>query len=281
MVSLQREYYQRVVEEAVAELGAGRTPSPDILCNQRVKFGAFVERIGAAADLVASGHHARVVFSGATAHLLKGADPVKDQTYFLCRLSQEQLRRCRFPIGHLRKSEVREVARRRGLPSAERPDSQGICFLGEIPYPEFVRHHLGERPGDIVDGATGRVLGRHRGVWFHTIGQRRGLGLAAGPWYVTGKDLAHDRLIVAHADALGPARRATFRVSAPSWLVAAPGDGVLELRLRHGERLVPCRATFDDAAVEVTLDQPDPGVAPGQYAVFYRGDECLGGGPVD
>lgn len=281
VIPLQREYHQRVVDHTLAELARGRTPSPDVLCNRRIKFGAFIERLGSGVELVASGHHARIAWRGSDAHLLKGVDPVKDQTYFLCQLSQEQLRRCLFPIGDLTKAEIRALARRWDLPSADRPDSQGICFLGRIPYREFVRYHLGERPGEIVDSATGRVLGEHRGAWFHTIGQRRGLGLAGGPWYVVAKDLGANRIVVAHGERLEEERRDRFTVSAPSWIVVPPTRSDLDLRLRHGERVIPARVELAAGAVEVTLSEPDPGVAPGQYAVFYDGDECLGGGAID
>ncbi len=190
--SLQKPYWDRVVRYAVSELEAGRTPSPDVLCNQQIKFGAFLDEIDSGFDRVASGHYARRDDVGGSVVLKSGVDPVKDQTYFLSRLSQQQLARALFPLGGIHKSDVRKRARELGLSNQDRRDSQGICFLGKIPYREFVRHHLGEREGDIVDVESGSVLGRHKGYWFHTIGQREGLGLSHGPWFVQGKDVARN-----------------------------------------------------------------------------------------
>ena len=181
VVPMQQRYHERVVKRAIDELARGRTPSPDLHCNAEIKFGAFLDAIGPGFDTVASGHYARVAVRDGTRELCAGVDPVKDQTYFLSRLLPEQLARVCFPIGDLPKAEVRRLAAELALPSATRPDSQGICFLGNIPYPAFVKACLGERPGAIVDIDTGRELGAHRGLWFHTIGQRQGLGLGGGP----------------------------------------------------------------------------------------------------
>jgi len=188
VVSLQTEYYERVVEYVVRDLRAGNTPSPDIFCNQRIKFGAFLDAVAGECDRVATGHYAMTEEHGGAFHLLRGPDRVKDQTYFLSHLRQDQVARALFPIGHMPKEQVRRLAREWELPNRDRKDSQGICFLGKVRYPEFIRHYLGERRGPIVERDTGRILGEHRGYWFHTIGQRQGLGLSGGPWYVVGKD---------------------------------------------------------------------------------------------
>ncbi len=281
IVSLQREYHERVVEAALDELRRGRTPSPDVLCNRRIKFGAFIDRIGSEFDSVASGHYARTrIRDDGRVELLRAVDPVKDQTYFLCRLDQSQVARSLFPIGGSTKPEVRAEARRRGLANASRPDSQGICFLGRVPYDEFVRFHLGERPGEIRESGSGRSLGHHRGTWFHTIGQRRGLGLAGGPWYVVDKDLEANLLWVCHGERLEHHRRGRFLVADPTWIVDPPADGQLEVRLRHGPTVAPCRIAWRGDLIEVELTEPDPGIAPGQYAVLYDGDLCLGGGSI-
>jgi len=278
---LQREYHDRVVAATVSELRAGRTPSPDVLCNRLIKFGAFVDEIDSGFDFIASGHHARVDHSSFPSRLLKGTDPVKDQTYFLSQLRQDQLARCLFPIGHLTKGQVRAEARRLGLPNRDRPDSQGICFLGRVPYDAFVEHHLGQAPGSIRDVNTGRELGSHRGFWFHTIGQRKGLGLSGGPWYVVDKDHATNDLLVSHRDGLDRHVRDRFFVAGPQWIADPPRCDRLELRIRHAPATVGCRiARLEGGGLEVIMDQGEIGIAPGQYAVFYDGDECLGGGVI-
>ncbi len=284
VVSLQAEYFERVVEYTLAELRAGRTPSPDIFCNQQIKFGVFFDRVREPFDKVASGHYAQVREVGGVFRLFRSPDPVKDQTYFLSRLRQDQLARALFPIGHLRKSEVRRLAEALELPNKARPDSQGICFLGKIPYNEFIRHYLGEKPGDIVEVGTRRVLGRHKGYWFHTIGQRSGLGLSGGPWYVVGKDIANNVILVSHKQQREPRACAEFRAVEPHWIhrPVADGEEGLTCKLRHGPNLVGCRVRWRaDGALDVVLSQPDPGVAPGQFCVFYQGDECLGSGRIE
>ena len=231
VVPLQREYRERVVEYALGELRAGRTPSPDVLCNRRIKFAAFLEAIGAGVgsghaaggiEAVASGHYARRIDTPDGPLLATAADPVKDQTYFLAQLTRDQLARCRFPLGDLTKREVRRIAAEHDLPTARRPDSQGICFLGEIPFDAFVRAHLGERPGPIRERGSGRTLGEHRGHWFYTVGQRKGLGLSGGPWFVVGKDLESDTVWVIHGDLLPEHAPDRFTVPAPHWIAEAP-----------------------------------------------------------
>ena len=283
VISLQQEYLGTVVAYALAELEAGRTPSPDVMCNRMIKFGAFVDQVGERYDRVASGHHARIDEWDGRFHLLRGTDRKKDQTYFLCQLLQEQLEKCLFPIGDLTKIEVREEADRFGLANADRPDSQGICFLGRVPFDDFVRHHLGDRPGEIRRASNGEVLGRHRGTWFHTIGQRRGLGLGGGPWYVVGKNLDTDEILVAHADELADYAHHSFRISTPHWIAGPPQRSELLVRIRHGERIDPCTVSADeDGSLIVEFDlTKDPGIAPGQFAALYDGEECLGGGVIE
>ena len=232
VTDLQREYWEQVVGYAIERVKAGLTPNPDVMCNRLIKFGAFEERIGRYYDLVATGHYAtRVVESEksevrsemrydsdirnlcqkenvSSSHLSPltspliwlgtAADPVKDQTDFLAQLTYEQLRHTIFPIGHLMKEEVREIALKAGLPSARRKDSQGICFLGKIDYNDFLRKFMGEKEGRVIDIETGKVVGTHRGYWFHTIGQRKGLGLSGGPWFVVKKNIKKNIIFVAH-----------------------------------------------------------------------------------
>ncbi len=332
VVSLQIEYYDRVVSYTIEELRAGRTPSPDIFCNERVKFGAFLERVGERVEWVASGHYGRVVpapgrvvrapgrgghaavsrggdgdsyriahrpgmESGKSerVHLYRACDPVKDQSYFLSHLSQEQLARLLFPLGTLPKRQVRRLADRLQLANRNRPDSQGICFLGKIRYPDFVRHYLGEREGRIVDRERGRELGRHRGFWFYTIGQRQGLGLSGGPWYVTGKDVEENVVFVTHGDRVNDSASDTVRLEELHWIGAPPedpGERGLSVKLRHGPKRIACSATgFDSAGrrldelgashhITLKLEEPDRGVAPGQFGVLYSGERCLGAGRI-
>jgi tRNA-specific 2-thiouridylase len=285
--SLQRPYWEKVVSYTLDELRAGRTPSPDVFCNQRIKFGAFFDEVDPSFERVATGHYARIdrADSHSFVTMRRGVDSVKDQTYFLSHLSQRQLHRALFPIGGLTKSEVRSEAARMELPNQARKDSQGICFLGKIRYSDFVRHHLGERRGDIVEAQTGKVLGSHRGYWFHTIGQRQGLGLSHGPWFVSGKDVERNIVFVTHAEELASASRNELRVGALHWIHRAPESSKLLVRLRHGRKLFRASVSWESGAeggrhLRVELDERDPGVSPGQIAVFYDGDLCLGGGTI-
>lgn len=280
IVSLQSDYLKLVVADALDELSAGRTPSPDIFCNRRIKFGAFLDRVSDI-ECVASGHYACIDRTDGLALLRRSPDPVKDQTYFLSRLRQEQLQRARFPIGHLHKAQVRALAEEFDLPTQGRKDSQGICFLGKIQYRDFIEFHLGTLPGDITDADTGQTLGQHRGYWFHTIGQRYGLGLSGGPWYVVGKDVEHNAITVAHADRQAARERSFFEVRDLNWIAGEPQGRDLQVKLRHGPQLIDCRLREGHAAsLGVELAQPDPGIAPGQHAVFYDGEICLGGGII-
>ncbi len=283
VVPLQREYYDTVVQYAVAELRAGRTPSPDIFCNQRIKFGAFLDRVGReSVDRIATGHYARLEHSGDETRLLQAPDPVKDQTYFLSHLSGQQLNRAIFPIGELQKREVRMLAHRYDLPNQQRRDSQGICFLGNIRYPDFVRYYLGERDGAIVEHETGRELGRHRGYWFYTVGQRQGLGLSGGPWYVVDKITADNVVVVSHRRVVEEQARESFHAVDLHWVCDLPARTRLMVKLRHGPQQIPCGIEWlpDGTGLEVRLDRADRGVAPGQFAVFYDGPYCLGAGRI-
>jgi tRNA-specific 2-thiouridylase len=282
IISLQQEYWDRVVEHTVDELKSGRTPSPDILCNQRIKYGAFYERVGREFDFVASGHYAINDHLEQGCLLRKAKDRVKDQTYFLSYLSQQQLARCLFPIGGYEKREVRLLAAEANLPTSVRPDSQGICFLGKIKYRDFVKAHLGEKAGAVIDIETGKTLGKHAGYWFHTIGQRKGLGLSGGPWFVVKKDVSDNVVFVTSKEQLASAARDEFSVAKTHWISAAPTwTANLSLKLRHGAATIPCEIKPEGAGqYRVSLKGKDAGVAPGQYAVFYNDDVCLGAASI-
>ncbi len=285
VVSLQTAYWDRVVSHAVDELRQGRTPSPDVLCNQRVKFGAFLDLLDQNFDKVATGHYASIIESEGLYWLQQGNDPIKDQSYFLSQMSQQQLARCLFPIGHLPKAEVRRLASQYGLATAERKDSQGICFLGKIKYSDFVRQHLGVMPGRIIERETGRDLGAHQGFWFHTIGQRKGLGLSGGPWFVVGKDCDQNIIYVSLSQQHPQAARKEFSVRALNWMSRSPmqlGVSELQVKIRHGRRSNDCVIeALPKERLGVALAAADGGVAAGQYAVFYWRDLCLGSGVIE
>ncbi|MBU8913678.1 MAG: tRNA 2-thiouridine(34) synthase MnmA [Spirochaetales bacterium] len=284
VVSLQLEYYDRVVSYAIEELRAGRTPSPDIFCNERIKFGAFLDHLAAGHEpdtRIATGHYARITDEGDHVLLRRSPDPVKDQTYFLAHLGQHQLRQTHFPLGTLTKAEVRRRAADYDLPNKDRPDSQGICFLGKVRYPDFIRHYLGETSGPIVEAETGLVLGQHRGYWFYTIGQRQGLGLGGGPWYVVGKDTDSNTVHVSHSEGAEDRARNEFHIEDLSWTWQPPTVGRVLVKIRHGPALVGASIGWiDDDRMRVTMDSQDRGVAPGQFAVLYNDDVCLGCGRI-
>ncbi|MCB9472657.1 MAG: tRNA 2-thiouridine(34) synthase MnmA [Candidatus Delongbacteria bacterium] len=277
VLPLQKEYWERVVSYVLDELRAGGTPSPDLLCNERIKFGAFLDCLGQPEALVASGHYARLDHEGDRLRLLRSPDPVKDQSYFLARMAPAQLARCLFPVGHLHKHEVRALAEEFQLPNRARPDSQGICFLGKIRYSEFVRHHLGVKEGPIVEWETGTRKGTHQGFWYHTIGQRKGLRLHGGPWYVVGKDPVENVVFISRQEYLMDHAASRFRAGQAQWLGPVPGEESLHCKVRHGPSLPACRLRpLADEGWLVELERPDTGLAPGQFVVFYRGEECLG-----
>ena len=198
VVSLHQEYWDNVMEYALRTVKAGLTPNPDMMCNKMIKFGYFEQRWGKDFDITATGHYASTDFVNGTKYLATAVDPVKDQTDFLAQISYEQLMHLTFPLGTMPKSEVRQLAIDAKLPNAFRKDSQGICFLGKINYNDFIRRHLGEKKGNIIELETGKKIGEHKGFWFHTIGQRRGLGLSGGPWFVVKKNVQDNTIYVSN-----------------------------------------------------------------------------------
>lgn len=188
IIDLHQDYWDNVVAYTIDKVRKGYTPNPDVMCNKLIKFGIFEERAGYQFDKTATGHYAHTIEENGKTYLATALDPVKDQTDFLAQINQLQVSKLMFPLGRLMKNEVREIALKAGLPSARRQDSQGICFLGKVNYNDFIRRYLGEKEGPIVEFETGKVLGKHKGYWFHTVGQRKGLGLSGGPWYVIRKD---------------------------------------------------------------------------------------------
>ncbi len=285
VVPFQKEYWERIVSYTIAEVKRGRTPNPDVLCNTRVKFGAFYDAVGKNFDRIATGHYAQAETKDGKTFLKMSPDPVKDQTYFLSQLTQEQVARAMFPIGDLPKSEVRRLAAEYQLPNADRPDSQGLCFLGKIRFDKFLEFHLGTRTGDIVDWETKEKLGEHQGFWYYTVGQRKGIKLSGGPWFVVAKDVDRNIVYISNAWRSMETARDTFIVEDINWISGTPfgkyKSKKLQVKIRHGERLYESRVKLlEDGRLQVKLNECDMGIAPGQFAVFYDGEYCLGGGAI-
>lgn len=281
IINMQREYFNTVVDYSIKELKAGRTPSPDIMCNKNIKFGLFFDKIGMTFDKCISGHYAKIVEKDNRFELHQAKDKFKDQTYFLTYLNQAQLSKIYFPLGDLLKTEVRELASKFELPTATRKDSQGICFLGKIKYNDFVKFHLGEQKGKIIELETGKVWGEHNGFWFHTIGQRQGLGLSGGPWYVVKKDIDENIVYISHSDEVINLPNKEFFVSEVNWFNSAPEKNRLQTKLRHGQKKYNCTIFIENNdLIKVTLDEKDQGISPGQFSIFYDGEVCLGGGTI-
>lgn len=281
VLPLQDEYWEHVVSYTISEIKEGRTPNPDIFCNKLIKFGQFYDKIDNSFEKVASGHYAAIESENGKFILKRSPDPVKDQTYFLAYLNQRQLSRALFPLGKYEKKEVRALAEKFELPNKNRKDSQGICFLGQIKFNEFVKHHLGEIKGDIIEVETGEKKGEHNGYYFYTIGQRSGLGLSHGPWYVVEKDVKKNIVFISKENK-SERSRSTFEVGKFNWISdERPGKTELMVKIRHGARFYDCKLNFTgDEKAMVELATPDQGIAPGQFAVFYDGPDCIGGGVI-
>jgi tRNA-specific 2-thiouridylase len=289
-VNFAAEYRERVFASFLAEYKAGRTPNPDVLCNAEIKFKAFLDHAMAlGADRIATGHYARVEEREGRFVLLKGLDPGKDQSYFLHRLNQAQLSRTFFPVGELHKTEVRRIAREAGLPNHAKRDSTGICFIGERPFREFLSRYLPREPGPMVT-PDGERLGEHEGLMYYTIGQRQGLGIggrregAGDPWYVAGKDLASNTLTVVQGHDHALLLRKNLRAADASWIQGEPprgGGPELVAKTRYRQSDSACELRVEDAgAFALDFAAPQWAVTPGQSAVVYRGDVCLGGGVI-
>lgn len=280
VIPLQTEYWDNVVKYTIDEIKEGRTPNPDIFCNSLIKFGEFYDKIDLSFEKVASGHYASVELIDNKYSLKTSSDPVKDQTYFLAYLTQAQVSRALFPIGKFKKSEIRNIACKFNLSTQTRRDSQGICFLGQIKFKEFIKHHLGELEGDIVDVDTNKVMGKHPGYYYYTIGQRSGLKLGGGPWFVVNKDVDNNIVYISKENK-AVRERSEFNVRKFNWISGSPpAKEKLKVKIRHGENFFNCTLQLNDGNGNVRLEKPDSGIAPGQFAVFYDDDCCLGGGVI-
>lgn len=290
-VNFEKEYFDKVFSYFLDEYKSGRTPNPDVMCNREIKFGEFLNKaLDLGADYVATGHYARLIQEDGKYTLLRGVDNNKDQTYFLNALSQEQLSRAMFPIGHLPKPEVRRLAEQAGLYTAKKKDSTGVCFIGERNFKEFLSGYLPAKSGDMVDIESGEVKGRHDGLMYYTLGQRQGLGIGGSgngqPWFVADKDLEKNILYVVQGDQ-HPSLYSTGLIATDvNWIAGSdqtpkvPFHCTAKFRYRQPDQGVTL-TWREDGTVHVAFDEQQKAITPGQAVVFYDGDVCLGGGTID
>ena len=289
-VNFSREYKERVFSDFLREYQAGRTPNPDILCNAEIKFKAFLDHaMQLGADTIATGHYAQIRNADGLFQLLKASDDSKDQSYFLHRLNQMQLSHAMFPLGAILKSQVRAIAKQYGLPNHAKKDSTGICFIGERPFREFLNRYLPITPGQMIT-PEGKEVGQHIGLSFYTIGQRQGLGIggakeASGePWFVCGKDMANNRLIVVQGHGHPALLSSRLTALDSHWIsgTAPLFNHPYAAKTRYRQADASCRIThISDGQCSITFDEPQWAVTPGQSAVIYDGDICLGGAIIE
>ena len=277
----EKEYKHKVVDYMIEEYSAGRTPNPDIMCNQEVKFKLFLEAaLEDGADMIATGHYARVEH-GSGARLMKAIDENKDQTYFLYRVTEAALEKTLFPLGGFEKSEVREMAAARGLYTADKKDSQGICFVGQIGMREFLGQYVQTAPGNIIDQKTGKVLGQHDGAIYYTLGQRHGLDVGGGlPYYVIGKDMDKNEVYVTTDLNNENLWLDSIHLANVHWINSRPAESTYQIRVRHRAKLIEAKLTYTDSGVSFELQDSERAITPGQSVVIYDGTVCLGGGIV-
>lgn len=287
-VNFAAEYRERVFADFLREYAAGRTPNPDVLCNAEIKFKAFLDHaMSLGANLIATGHYARVKRMGEEVQLLKAVDATKDQSYFLHRLTQAQLTKVLFPLGEITKKEVRQIAADLGLPNARKKDSTGICFIGERPFRDFLNRYLPRRPGPIKS-VDGKVLGEHMGLAFFTLGQRKGIGLGGSQdgtgdaWYVARKDIANNTLYVAQGHDHPWLLTSTLSAMDASWVAGhEPSLGSYSAKTRYRQDDAICVITAEhNHSFDLRFETAQWAVTPGQSAVLYEGDRCLGGGII-
>lgn len=288
VVSLHEEYWDHVMAYTLRTVKAGLTPHPDMMCNKLIKFGFFEERWGKDFDKTATGHYASVKEIDGKYYLATAVDPVKDQTDFLAQISYSQLSHIMFPLGDIPKSEVRKLAKEARLPNASRKDSQGICFLGKIDYSDFIKRHLGEKSGPVIEIETGKKIGVHRGYWFYTIGQRKGLGLSGGPWYVVKKNVRDNVIYVSNGFDTKKQYGRTIPVEEMNWITENPfcnGEEKIQVafKTRHTPEFTQGELTYNADGSYILEAQKDvQGIAPGQFAIVYTPDckLCLGSGMI-
>lgn len=288
IADLHREYWDNVVAYTIDKIRNGLTPNPDVMCNKLIKFGCFEQKYGNEYDKIATGHYATTTELNDKVWLSTAKDPVKDQTDFLAQIDYLQVSKLLFPIGNLMKSEVRILAENAGLPSAKRKDSQGICFLGKINYNDFIRRYLGEREGDVIELGTGRKIGRHKGFWFHTIGQRHGLGFGGGPWYVIKKDIDENVIYVSKGFDTETQYGNQLIVRNFHFITENPWtDHVnpvqVTFKIRHTPEFIPGKLYREGDRYRIESLKPLQGIAAGQFGVIYDAGHhlCIGSGEIE
>ncbi len=287
IADLQELYWNRVVAYTLDEVRKGLTPNPDVMCNKMIKFGAFEELYGKDFDIITTGHYANTKTVNGEKYLACAIDKHKDQTYFLSQITKAQLSKLMFPIGDIPKPEVRRLAEEMKLPSAHRPDSQGICFLGKINYNDFIRGYVGEKEGDVIELETGKKLGKHKGYWFHTIGQRRGLGLSQGPWFVVKKDVENNIIYVSNGYDPIAQYGSTVELKHFHWINDKPDQDYsspqrIKFKIRHTPDFTCGTLLKKDNLYILESDQKIAGIAAGQFGVIYDEAEelCFGSGVI-
>lgn len=289
-VNFEQAYFDKVFTYFLDEYKRGRTPNPDVMCNREIKFGDFLAKaLELGADYLATGHYARVERQDGMTRLLRGVDNNKDQTYFLHALGQQQLAKAMFPIGHLPKAQVRQIAAEAGLATATKKDSTGVCFIGERNFKTFLSQYLPAQPGEMVDIATGEVKGRHDGLMYYTLGQRQGLGIGGSgtgePWFVADKDLARNRLYVVQGESHASLYSEGLTATGVTWIGEPPAGETFrctaKFRYRQPDQGVTVAWDAVSGTAEIVFDQQQKAITPGQAVVFYDGETCLGGGTID
>ncbi|MDX9748994.1 MAG: tRNA 2-thiouridine(34) synthase MnmA [Paludibacter sp.] len=285
IIDLHQDYWDNVVAYTIDKVKKGFTPNPDVMCNKLIKFGVFEQKVGYQFDKTATGHYAHTIEKNGKTYLATAIDPIKDQTDFLAQINHLQVSKLMFPLGRLMKNEVRAIAEKAGLPSAKRQDSQGICFLGKVNYNDFIRRYLGEKEGPIVEFETGKVLGKHKGYWFHTVGQRKGLGLSGGPWYVIRKDIEANIVWASKGYDAAAAYGNEFTMNDFHFITDDPWQNEaaeISFKIRHTPEFT--RGIIEPTAngYRVRSSEALQGIAPGQFGVIYDKDHriCIGSGAI-
>ena len=287
VVSLHEEYWENVVSYTIDAVKRGLTPNPDMMCNKLIKFGCFEQKWGKEFDKTATGHYATTTELNGKVYLSTAKDKFKDQTDFLAQVDYLQISKLMFPIGNLLKSEVRDIAEKQGLPSAKRKDSQGICFLGKVNYNDFIRRYLGEKPGPVVEFETGKILGTHRGYWFHTVGQRKGLGLSGGPWYVIKKDVPGNIVYASRGYDVETQYGREFCMNDFHFITENPWNDIekgvdITFKIRHTPEFTKGVIMKTHTGYRVFSAEKLQGIASGQFGVVYDAASriCIGSGEI-